>query len=110
MSGLYEFSQHAGKRCQQRGIGTDVIDAVLAFGSIVDHGGSKKYYMDKRAHQRARREMDAAEYRRIADRLNIYLVVSDATIVTVANLRTRIRVSKPHRPTKHPQSRKWSRF
>lgn len=106
MSEWYTFSQHAGKRCQQRGIGNDVIDAVLAFGSVLFHGGSKKYYMDKRARERARREMDATEFRRIADRLNIYLVVSDATIVTVANLRTRIRVSKPHRPTRHPRSRK----
>ena len=102
------ISEHAAQRCQQRGICAEALDAVLAFGSIVDHGGCKKYYMDRRARQRARNELGDGTYRQIADRLNVYAVVaSDGTIVTVARLRKRVRVSKPHRPGKHPA--KWRR-
>ncbi len=100
-----DFSNHAKKRFQQRGIAKEVIDTVLRYGRVVNHGGSKKYYMDKKARWRARNEMGAEEYRRIVDRLNIYVVVADATVVTVAKRRKRMRFSKPHKPMKHSESR-----
>ena len=93
-------SRHAASRSQQRGVSQDVIDAVLSYRAVVDHGGSKKYYMDRKARELAKRELGSRAYRRIADRLNTYLVVDGGTIVTVAKMRKRIKSSKPDRPIK----------
>ena len=101
----YVLSEHARKRSQQRGIGTEVIDAVAAYGTVVGHRGAKKYFMDKKARARARRGLGPAQYRRIADRLDTYIVVADATIITVAKLSERIKASKPHK-THRPRRRR----
>ncbi len=103
----YVFSDHAVKRRQQRGIRQDAVKVLLDYGSMVDHGGNKKYHMDKAARRRAMIAMGADAYRRIADRLNIYVVVaSDGTIVTQANRWKKLIASKPHKTRKHPAKRR----
>lgn len=102
----YELSDHAQKRCQQRGIDRNVIDALLSFGTIVPHRGDERCFMTKRARQLAERSMGHAEYARIADHLDTYLVIRGSVIVTVGH-RTKRRVrSKPDRPRKHRESRR----
>ena len=96
----FEQSHHAETRRQQRGIPQAVIDVVLAYGTVVDHGGSKRYVMDRKARLRAQRELDPKAYRRIVDRLDTYLVVDGPKIITAAKLSKRLRLSKPDRPTK----------
>ncbi len=84
----------------------DAIEVVLGYGSVVDHHGDKKYHMNKQARRRAKVEMGSDAYRRVADRLNIYVVVSSkGTIVTEANRWKRMISSKPHRISKHPAKR-----
>lgn len=102
----FELSEHAEKRCQQRGVDSNVIEVLLAYGSVVHHEGRERCFMTKRARQRAERAMGHAEYARIADRLNTYLIIEDATIVTVGHMDERRSTSKPDRPRKHPGSRR----
>ena len=99
-SGELVYSEHAERRCQQRGIGEEVICAVYEFGTAIEHHGSKKYFMDKKGHARARRGMSSDSYKRIADRLNVYLVVNRSVVVTVARMRSRVRTSKPYKQDK----------
>ena len=106
MSGTIHKTRHAEVRLQQRGISDEVIETVLAYGTVVEHRGSTKYYMDGQARRRAQLELPPEDYRRLSDRLNVYLVVNEGTVVTVAKLKKRMRVSKPHKPTKHPQRRR----
>ena len=101
-----ELSDHAAKRCQQRGVDRNVIEALLAYGKIVHHQGRERCFMNKRARRRAERAMGHAEYARIADHLDVYLVIEDSMIVTVGHLDARRSTSKPNRPRRHPSSRR----
>ena len=96
----FEQSHHAETRRQQRGISQAVIDVVLAYGTVVYQGGSKRCVMDRKARLRAQRELDPKAYRRIVDRLDTYLVVDGPKIITTAKLSNRMRFLKPDRPTK----------
>lgn len=102
----FELSDHAAKRCQQRGVDSDVIDALLTFGEIVPQRGAEKYFMNKSARERAERAMGHAEYARIADHLDTYLVIRGSKIITVGHMTQRPVISKPDRPRKHPGSRR----
>lgn len=102
----FEISDHAAKRCQQRGVDRDVINALLTYGTIVHHEGRERCFMDKQARKNAERALGRTEYARIADHLNVYLVIEDSTIVTVGHLDERRSTSKPGRPRKHPESRR----
>lgn len=94
------MTDHAQVRIQQRGIHPDAVEIVLSYGSFQHaKGGAKSYYMDKQAHQRARRSLESNLYSRFADKLDIYVIVGgDDAIVTVAhNHRNRChRRRKPH--------------
>ena len=98
--GQLVLSEHARKRCQQRGVTDEIIRVVYAYGTVVEHRGSKKFFMDKRARSRAERGLGHAAYTRVADRLNVYLVINGDLVVTVAPMQDRIRASKPHKPSK----------
>lgn len=97
--------EHAKKRRQQRGTPREAVDIVLAYGAEVRHRGDRKYFMNEEAHGLAANEMGAA-YRRVVDRLNIYVVLSpDDVIKTVAKLSKRLIVSKPNRARKRSGKR-----
>ena len=103
----YVPSEHAKKRRQQRGTPREAVDVVLAYGAVVHHFGGRKHYMNREAHRRAKSAMGADAYRRIVDRLNIYVVLSSAgVIVTVAKLSKRLIVSKPNRARKRSGKRR----
>ena len=106
MQAELELSDHAAKRCQQRGVDRDVIQALLAYGKIVHHEGRERCFMNKLARMRAERAMGRAEYARIADHLDTYLVIKNSTIVTVGHRTKPWAISKPDRPRKHPGSRR----
>ncbi len=81
------ISRHAQTRLQQRGITYDTLEILRRYGSSQRvKGGKTKVYMDKTAHQRARRSPERDLYLKEVDRLdNIYAIVGDDDlIVTVA--------------------------
>ncbi len=71
------LTEHAEKGCQQRGIGRDVIELIMAHGTVVDHRGARTHFMDKKARERTPRELGPAEYSRFSDRLDTYIVAGD---------------------------------
>ena len=89
----HQMTDHAQIRIQQRGIHPDALEIVLRYGSSQRvKCGSKSYYMDAPAHQRARLSLESNLYRRFADKLGFYVIVGDDdAIVTVAhNYRERL--------------------
>lgn len=93
------MTDHAQVRIQQRGIHLDALEIVLRYGSFQRVKGGKTFYMDKQAHQRAERSAENDLYRRFADKLGFYVIVSDDdAILTVAHsYQERIyRRRKPH--------------
>lgn len=84
--GELEFTEHARKRCQQRGINPDVVDVLYRYGRRRRSGqGGISYAMDKGSRVRARRGIGDAAYRQLEGDLDCYIVVvEDGTVVTVA--------------------------
>ena len=79
------FTDHARRRCQQRGIDPDVVGVLFRYGKRAHSGGAVSYAMDKGARERARRGMGAAAYRRLEGYLDCYIIVEgDGRVVTVA--------------------------
>ena len=89
---IIEFTRHAQTRAQQRGIQSDVTEALLVHGSARISHGAEVVYMDKTARRAARKAMGEKAYARIADRLDCYLVVAaDSAIVICAHRTDRLR-------------------
>jgi hypothetical protein len=88
-----QFSNHAQRRMQQRGIPQQVIEWILEVGSTMhDHRGCRVHFMDKSARRRLARAIPAVQYRRFEKKLNAYLVESvDGTIVTAGYRHSRLR-------------------
>lgn len=86
------FTRHAQDRFQQRGLSQAIIDVVLEFGKMRLRKRAYKrktayvYFMDKRARKNAARAW-GKDYKRIADKLDIYIVESCDTgeIITIAH-------------------------
>lgn len=86
------LTHHAETRCQQRGIQTDVVEAILAHGERHWRRGAEVCFMTRQARERARTELGEKSFARISDRLGCYVVVSgDGRIVTVAQRRQRLK-------------------
>ena len=80
------FSKHAQVRIQQRGISSEQIYLVQHYGTTKHVRGAMSIYMDNSARKRARNSPDGTLYRKHADRLNFYLVLSDDEhVITVAH-------------------------
>jgi len=78
------LTRHAEIRCAQRGIKNEVIDIIVSYGECRYRKGSAVYFLDKAAKQRAVASLDAGS-RKIADRLNSYVVMTDeGRVITVA--------------------------
>ena len=87
-----DFTTHARKRRQQRGIPQACIDVVLKFGKRKVRNGAYVYFMDKGARAKAEHYMGRASYRRVESRLGLYVVKSfNGDIVTVAHRRQRLK-------------------
>ena len=92
------FTRHAQERFQQRGFSQAHIDIVLEFGKkkfrrrADGRGSAYVYSMDKRGRKIAESVMGKG-YKRISDKLDIYIVESFATgkIITVAHRKQRLK-------------------
>jgi len=86
-----EITAHARTRMQQRGIRTQALEALLAFGSVAPAGrGGDIVFFDKKARRRLARKAPAVA--REAERLvRTYAIVgADGTVVTIGHRYRRI--------------------
>lgn len=82
------YTQHAEKRCQQRGIKQVVVDTLLSYGRCGRHLGADVYYMDNKTRRDAKRALGKKDWLKIEDKMNTYLVVSDDGKIITAAKRT----------------------
>lgn len=102
---MQNITNHARMRSQQRGILTEAMSMVLRFGNACRVRGGESYFMDSTAHQLAKSSSDSNLYRKIADRLNFYVIVGhDGGIVTVAHSNRR-RLYTRRKPSYHRSKR-----
>lgn len=91
MDGLY-FSGHATTRMNQRGIRSETIETLLAYGRRKRSHGADVYLMDQSARRRARDNLGAKTFARLEKSLDAYPVVGDdGTLVTAAKRYRRLR-------------------
>ena len=84
-AGELSFTDHARRRCQQRGIDPEVARVLFRYGKRGYSRGAVSYAMDKVSRERARRGIGAAAYRRLEGQLDCYIIVAgDGMVVTVA--------------------------
>ena len=78
---------------QQRGIGAEVLEDLLAYGCAVhDHHGAEIVFFDHAARRRLAREQGAETLPRLGKRLAAYAVIgSDGEVRTVGHRIRRIR-------------------
>ena len=74
---MSDFTRHGGARAQKRGIPSLVIDWLMAYGRVARRRGADVYFFDHAGRKALRRSIGAPVYRRIADLLDAYAVVSD---------------------------------
>ena len=92
------FTRHAQERFQQRGLSRARIDIVLEFGKVElrkradGRESAYVYFMDKKGRRNAARAK-GKDYKRIADKLDIYIVKSYDTgeVITVAHRKQRLK-------------------
>lgn len=90
------MTNHASKRCQQRGIPPLVVDWLLAYGEEqYDHNGAVTRYFDKRSKRDLKRQVGSNVFKKFGEYMNCYLVesVPDGGVITAGHLRRRIKKS-----------------
>ena len=89
----YKLSRHAEARLQQRGIPLASVETMLCYGKKRSRGDALVVYMDKRRRKQIEARLDSEVYRRIADKLDFYMVYDDSTrtVVTVGHRLNRLK-------------------
>lgn len=82
-----KLTQHAATRMQQRGIASNVVNALIRFGARShDHRHGVIHYFDKEARKRLKKLMGNATYRELEGQLNAYAVLNgEGDVVTVGH-------------------------
>ncbi len=84
------LTRHAQVRMQQRGIGADALDHLLAYGRAVhDHRGAEIVYFDHAARRRLAEERGEEIIRRLGKRLGTFAVIGATGKVHTVGHRTR---------------------
>jgi len=86
-----DLSRHAQVRCQQRGIPPLIRQWLHEYESEVRAHGATKRFFDRDAKRRLAADVGAKVVDRMGDLLNLYLVETDTTVITVG-IRTVITV------------------
>lgn len=90
---MIELTRHARTRMQQRGIREDALFFILEYGrEMHDHRGCTVFQFDRRARQRAERDLGRERIRRLCHWMNSYVVMADGAVITVAHRRRRWRL------------------
>jgi hypothetical protein len=86
------YTQHASRRLQQRGIRRAAIELLMAFGSVeFDHMGACIYHLDKRSRLRIELELGRDSFRQVEALNGLYVVVSgDGDVITAGHRQRRI--------------------
>ena len=86
------LTTHATVRLQQRGISAHVLDCLLEYGRKAhDHRGAEIVYFDSQSRIKVRNALGDEAYKKVADRLDTYAVLSNVgTVVTVGHRTKRI--------------------
>ena len=80
------LTKHASQRIQQRGISTEAVDAILAYGTRRRHRGADIYYLLKKSRRRLSGAFGRERYSKLERALDSYVVVSDdGAILTAAH-------------------------
>lgn len=70
------LTRHAQVRMQQRGIGAQVLEDLLAYGCAVhDHRGAQIVFFDRAARRQLAEEQGGEALRRLGKRLSAYAVI-----------------------------------
>ena len=87
-----DFTVHARKRRQQRGIAPERIDVVVKFGKKIWVNGMYSCSMTPRGRERAARELGSG-YAPIADKLDFYVIICPRTckVITAAYPKRRLK-------------------
>lgn len=83
------LTEHARKRCQQRGIPPAVIEWLAAYGSEDRTRGAVRRFFDHKAKKRLAQAIGHQVVDRLGDLLNLYVVMSDDDVVITAAHRTK---------------------
>ena len=79
-------TNHADKRMKQRSITNEIIELLEIYGAEASAGGNAtSLYFTKESRQEMRAELGSRKYKKIADRLNVYLIKNEGTIITVGH-------------------------
>lgn len=86
------ITDHARVRLQQRGIPTQVLNCLLAYGrKIYDHRGAEIVFFDHQARNKVRKTIGEEEFKKLASRLNTYAVLADdGAVITIGYRNKRI--------------------
>jgi hypothetical protein len=86
------ITNHAKVRLQQRGITAQVLDCLLTYGRTEhDLQGAEVVFFDHNARNCVRNALGNEEFRKLADRLDTYAVLtSDGAVITVGHRTKRI--------------------
>lgn len=85
------LTAHASKRLQQRGVARWFVDALLLHGrAFHDRHGAVLFHVDDYMRQQLKAELPPGRYRRAERCFDVYAVVADQQVITVAR-RTRRR-------------------
>lgn len=98
---LTQLTDHARQRAQQRGIEADVLSALLRYGDVLmnDRKGARVLGFTHASRERLRRTLGRRDFARLADRLDVYAVVSHETgsVITVGHRLIRLHPRKHSR-------------
>ena len=89
----YTLSRHARERLQQRGIPLVSLETMLCYGKKRRRGDAYVVCMDKRRRKLTQARLDPEIYRRVADKLDFYLVYDDrtGTVITIGHRLDRLK-------------------
>ncbi|MYD50237.1 MAG: hypothetical protein F4W93_01970 [Dehalococcoidia bacterium] len=89
----YKLSRHAKERLQQRGIPLVSLETMLCYGKKRRRGYAYVVCMDKQRRKLARARLAPEIYRRVADKLDFYLIYDNGTgtVITVGHRLDRLK-------------------
>lgn len=90
---MYKMTNHAMKRCQERGIPPLIVDWLFTYGEEVYHRGRQIVYFDKTSKKEMRKFAGRQILAKLDKYLNSYLVKEDGLVITVGHRTKPIRTN-----------------
>lgn len=88
-----QYSNHAEKRMQQRGIPPLLVDWLYNYGkSLFDNHGAEILFFSKKSSRLLKRDIGSIIYRKIEHLLDCYLIHSNGVVITVGRRYKRLKL------------------